>query len=148
MSVESDRLGIRLAGPALAHHDADSANIVSDGVAPGVIALPPRRDESLCRGRPREGGRPACRARSALARLEGKHPRPMAFRQEAADCFDRRQRHGRRLWRGQTNGGCVRLVLVCPCHRKRESVEVGCEPVQKRLEWEAATALSRLERGL
>lgn len=40
VSVESDRMGMRLAGPALAHRDADSADIVSDGVAPGAIQVP------------------------------------------------------------------------------------------------------------
>jgi allophanate hydrolase len=35
-----DRMGLRLAGPALAHVDAAAADIVSDGVAPGTIQVP------------------------------------------------------------------------------------------------------------
>lgn len=35
-----DRMGLRLAGPALAHVDASAADIVSDGVVPGAIQVP------------------------------------------------------------------------------------------------------------
>lgn len=35
-----DRMGIRLAGPALVHVDAAAADIVSDGVVPGAIQVP------------------------------------------------------------------------------------------------------------
>ena len=35
-----DRMGLRLAGPALAHVDAAAADIVSDGVVPGAIQVP------------------------------------------------------------------------------------------------------------
>jgi allophanate hydrolase len=35
-----DRMGVRLAGPALAHVDAAAADIVSDGVVPGAIQVP------------------------------------------------------------------------------------------------------------
>jgi allophanate hydrolase len=35
-----DRMGLRLEGEALAHTSADAADIVSDGVTPGVIQVP------------------------------------------------------------------------------------------------------------
>ena len=35
-----DRMGIRLAGPALVHVDAAATDIVSDGVVPGAIQVP------------------------------------------------------------------------------------------------------------
>jgi biotin-dependent carboxylase-like uncharacterized protein len=36
----ADRMGMRLAGPALPHRDPDLAQIVSDGVVPGAIQVP------------------------------------------------------------------------------------------------------------
>jgi len=39
-TAEQDRMGLRLAGPALAHVDASAADIVSDGVVPGAIQVP------------------------------------------------------------------------------------------------------------
>jgi allophanate hydrolase len=39
-TAEQDRMGLRLAGPALAHSSPASADIVSDGVTPGAIQVP------------------------------------------------------------------------------------------------------------
>jgi allophanate hydrolase len=40
VTPEQDRMGLRLAGPALAHVDAAAADIASDGVAPGAVQVP------------------------------------------------------------------------------------------------------------
>jgi 5-oxoprolinase (ATP-hydrolysing) subunit C len=40
VSAQQDRMGMRLDGPPLAHLTAQSADIVSDGVTPGVIQVP------------------------------------------------------------------------------------------------------------
>lgn len=40
VSRDSDRMGLRLLGPTLAHRDAASADIVSEAVTPGVIQVP------------------------------------------------------------------------------------------------------------
>ncbi|MBK7464393.1 MAG: biotin-dependent carboxyltransferase family protein [Betaproteobacteria bacterium] len=39
-TAEQDRMGLRLAGPALAHASPAAADIVSDGVMPGAIQVP------------------------------------------------------------------------------------------------------------
>ena len=39
-TAEQDRMGLRLAGPALAHTSPAAADIVSDGVTPGAIQVP------------------------------------------------------------------------------------------------------------
>ena len=39
-TAEQDRMGLRLAGPALAHVSPQAADIVSDGVVPGVLQVP------------------------------------------------------------------------------------------------------------
>lgn len=39
-TAEQDRMGLRLAGPALAHVNPAAADIVSDGVTPGAIQVP------------------------------------------------------------------------------------------------------------
>lgn len=39
-TAEQDRMGLRLAGPALEHSSPAAANIVSDGVTPGAIQVP------------------------------------------------------------------------------------------------------------
>jgi len=39
-TAEQDRMGLRLAGPALAHVSPAAADIVSDGVTPGAIQVP------------------------------------------------------------------------------------------------------------
>lgn len=39
-TAAQDRMGLRLAGPPLAHRSAAAADIVSDGVAPGAIQVP------------------------------------------------------------------------------------------------------------
>ena len=39
-TAQSDRMGMRLEGPALAHRTPASADIVSDGVTPGAIQVP------------------------------------------------------------------------------------------------------------
>ena len=40
VSAQQDRMGMRLDGPSLEHLTAQSADIVSDGVTPGVIQVP------------------------------------------------------------------------------------------------------------
>lgn len=40
VTPEQDRMGMRLAGPALAHTSAAAADIVSDGVVPGAVQVP------------------------------------------------------------------------------------------------------------
>lgn len=40
VTPEMDRMGMRLAGPALGHRSAEAAEIVSDGVTPGCIQVP------------------------------------------------------------------------------------------------------------
>jgi allophanate hydrolase subunit 2 len=41
VSRDADRMGIRLDGPQLAHDAAAGGEIVSDGVAPGALQVPP-----------------------------------------------------------------------------------------------------------
>ena len=41
VSRDADRMGLRLDGPPLAHNDHHGDEIVSDGVAPGAIQVPP-----------------------------------------------------------------------------------------------------------
>ena len=40
ITAEADRMGVRLAGPALAHRDAAAREIVSDATVPGAIQVP------------------------------------------------------------------------------------------------------------
>lgn len=40
VTAEQDRMGMRLAGPPLAHRSAAAADIVSDGVVPGAVQVP------------------------------------------------------------------------------------------------------------
>lgn len=40
VTPEQDRMGMRLAGPPLAHLSAEAADIVSDGVVPGAVQVP------------------------------------------------------------------------------------------------------------
>lgn len=40
VTAESDRMGMRLSGPVLAHRRPECADIVSDGVTPGAIQVP------------------------------------------------------------------------------------------------------------
>jgi biotin-dependent carboxylase-like uncharacterized protein len=135
VSAASDRMGMRLDGPALEH--SGGFNIVSDGIAPGSIQVPgnglpivcwptgrrPALSQDRHRHRRRPAGAGAARARRQ-GRLRGGEHRRGRGRAPAACSPDRRIASAGRCgpqFAGLRRGGVVRLQPRQWCRQRARS---------------------------